>query len=86
MTKFHEQAKAWRERRKLTIEQLSELTGYSIPAIYAFERGTRNAGESHSEWTWHRYKMACAGAERQIKRHHRLSAGQVQISGIWLSV
>jgi hypothetical protein len=62
-----EQAKAWRERRKLSIEQLSELTGYSIPAIYAFERGTRNAGESHSEWTWHRYKMACSGAERQIK-------------------
>jgi hypothetical protein len=65
--KFHEQAKAWRERRELTIEQLSELTGYSIPAIYAFERGTRNAGESHSEWTWHRFKMACSGAERQLK-------------------
>ena len=35
--KPHETAKAWRERRKLTIEQLSELTGYSVPAIYSFE-------------------------------------------------
>lgn len=65
--KPHEQAKAWRIRRKLSIEQLAELTGYSVPAIYAFERGGRGAGEAHSEWTMHRYKMACSGAERQIK-------------------
>jgi transcriptional regulator with XRE-family HTH domain len=65
--KPHEQAKAWRLRKKLSMDQLSELTGYSVPAIYAFERGARNAGEVHSEWTMHRYRMACSGAERQIK-------------------
>lgn len=65
--KLHEQAKAWRLRRKLTLNQLSELTGYSIPAIYKFEAGARTQGEQHSEWTWQRYRMACAGAEWQIK-------------------
>lgn len=67
MTKPHEQAKTWRIRRKLSHEQLSELTGYSVPAIYALERGSRGAGEAHSEWTMQRYKMACSGAERQLK-------------------
>ena len=65
--KLNEKAKAWRLRRNLTHAQLSELTGYSVPAISALERGTRNAGETHSEWTWHRYQMACSGAERQLK-------------------
>lgn len=65
--KPHEQAKTWRLRRKLSHEQLSELTGYSIPAIYAFERGGRGAGEQHSDWTLQRYRMACSGAERQLK-------------------
>lgn len=65
--KPHESAKSWRLRRKLTHEQLSELTGYSVPAIYAFERGGRGAGEVHSDWTLQRYRMACSGAERQIK-------------------
>lgn len=59
--------RAWRLKRKLSIQQLSDLTGYSAPAIHAFERGTRNADEPHSEWTLQRYKMACSGAERQIK-------------------
>lgn len=67
MVKLHEQARAWRERRKLSIQALSDLTGYSVPAIYAFERGSRGASEVHSEWTMHRYRMACSGAERQIK-------------------
>lgn len=61
------EAKAWRIKRKLSLTELSELTGYSIPAIHSFERGTRNAGERHSDWTLQRYKMACSGAERQIK-------------------
>lgn len=65
--KPHESAKTWRLRRKLTLAQLSDLTGYSVPAIYAFERGGRNAGEAHSDWTWQRYKMACSGVERQLK-------------------
>jgi transcriptional regulator with XRE-family HTH domain len=65
--KPHARAKAWREQRNLTLEQLSKLTGYSVPAIYAFERGTRGTGETHSEWTLQRYRMACSGAERQLK-------------------
>lgn len=67
--KPHEQAKAWRQRLNLSLEELSELTGYSVPAIYKFELGSRSKkqGEKHSEWTMQRYKMACAGAERQLK-------------------
>lgn len=65
--KPHEQAKSWRIKRKLSLAELSELTGYSIPAIHSFERGTRNAKEPHSEWSMHRYRLACSGAERQIK-------------------
>jgi hypothetical protein len=53
----------------LSLEKLSELTGYSIPAIYKFESGGRNIskGDKHSEWTKQRYRVACSGAERQIK-------------------
>lgn len=67
--KPHEAAKAWRLARKLTLDQLAELTGYSVPAIRKFEAGSRNkqAGEGHSEWTWQRYKMACAGAAAQLR-------------------
>ncbi len=69
MTKVHEQAKAWRLARKLTLDQLAELTGYSVPAIRKFEAGSRNqkAKEGHSEWTMHRYKMACAGVAAQLR-------------------
>ncbi len=67
--KPHEQAKAWRTARGLTLDQLADLTGYSVPAIRKFEQGARNEkrGERHSQWTWQRYQMACAGAEAQIK-------------------
>jgi hypothetical protein len=67
--KPHEKAKAWRERRDLTREQLSDLTGYSVIAIRKLESGFRRraAGEKHSEWVWHRYQMACAGVEAQLK-------------------
>ena len=69
MSKPHEQAKAWRLARKLTLDQLAELTGYSVPAIRKFEAGSRNskAGEGHSEWTMQRYRMACAGAAAQLR-------------------
>ena len=65
----HEQARAWRLRRKLTLDELSELTGYSVIAIRKFETGARHKGngEQHSPWVLQRYKMACSGAERQIK-------------------
>jgi hypothetical protein len=67
--KPHERAKAWRQRSNLTMDQLSEMSGYSVPAIYKFEAGARNrkSGDKHSEWTWQRYQMACAGVERQLR-------------------
>ena len=67
--KPHERSKAWRERRKLTLEQLSDITGYSVIAIRKLEAGMRNrkAREGHSEWVLQRYQMACAGAEAQLK-------------------
>lgn len=67
--KPHEQAKAWRVKRGLSLDQLADLTGYSVPAIRKFEQGARNskAREGHSEWTWQRYRMACAGAEAQLR-------------------
>lgn len=65
--KSHESSKAWRIRRKLSLEQLSDLTGYSVPALYKFEAGAREPGQKHSEWALQRFRMACAGAEAQLK-------------------
>ena len=65
--KIHECAKEWRLKKKLTYEQLSELTGYSVIAIRKLEAGQRAPGEEHSEWVWQRYKMACAGAAAQLR-------------------
>lgn len=67
--KPHQQARAWRERRQLTLDQLADLTGYSVPAIRKFEAGWRNtkAGVKHSEWTWQRYRMTCAAVEVQLR-------------------
>ena len=65
--KPHESAKAWRLKRKLTLDQLSEMTGYSVPALYKFEAGVRQVGQKHSEWTWQRFRMACAAVDAQIR-------------------
>ena len=67
--KPHAAAKAWRLKRGLDLEQLSEMTGYSVIAIRKLEAGMRNrkAREGHSEWVLQRYLMACAGAEAQLK-------------------
>ena len=65
--KPHAAAKAWREKRGLDLDALSELTGYSVSALRQLEAGKRFGGGQHSEWTWHRFKMACAGAEAQLK-------------------
>jgi hypothetical protein len=67
--KPHELCKSWRVKRGLTLEQLSELTGFSVIAIRKFESGARNhkQREGHSEWVMQRYRMACSGADRQLK-------------------
>jgi DNA-binding XRE family transcriptional regulator len=67
--KPYERAKAWRQRLSLSVDELAELTGYTKQAIWKFEAGARNIKrkEPHSEWTWQRYQMACAGAAAQLK-------------------
>ena len=69
----HERAKAWREKRGLSIAQLESLTGYGRRAIYWFERGesppngTRENAAPVAAWVWHRYRMICAGVDAQLK-------------------
>lgn len=68
--KSNERAKAWRLARGLSHDDLAQLTGYSKIAIYKFEQGYRQDGKEHwqhSEWVWQRYRMACAGAEAQLR-------------------
>lgn len=54
-----EQAKAWRHRMKLTMDDLSDLTGYSRESIFLFERGQNSKGKPHAAHAWRRYKLAC---------------------------
>jgi hypothetical protein len=62
-----DKAKAWRIKRNLTQGQLSELSGYTVSMIYKFEAGQARPGVVHSEWSWQRYRMICAGIEQQLK-------------------
>ena len=54
-----EQAKAWRVRMKLTMDDLAKLTGYSREAIFLFEKGINSTGKPHAAHAWRRYKLAC---------------------------
>lgn len=58
-------AQEWRRARGLTVERLSELTGYSVPAIRSFESG--RGAVKNKPWIWQRYKMCCAGVEAQAR-------------------
>lgn len=74
-------AKAWRERHGLTLQKLSELSGYSPAALLWFERGLTPArtakhvaGKATSEkeraikwWVWQRYKLVMAAIDHQLK-------------------
>lgn len=62
-----EQAKAWRSRMRLTMDQLSALTGYSRESIFLFERGTNSAGKPHAPHAWRRYKLACLAVRVMIQ-------------------
>ncbi len=62
-----EQARSWRERLKLSVQDLADLTGYSIAAIYQFERGINGAGAKHSEWSWQRYRLICSAVAHQMR-------------------
>ncbi len=73
----HTRAQEWRLRLNLTVAQLADLTGYSPKSIYWFERGetppSRNAKGGNANdrqikpWVYQRYRLACAGAQAQIK-------------------
>lgn len=65
--KPNEKAKAWRLRRNLTHDQLSELTGYTVSMIYKFEAGQQRPGMPPSEWSWQRYQMVCAAVDHQLR-------------------
>jgi transcriptional regulator with XRE-family HTH domain len=68
----HQRAKAWREKRNLSVDQLADLTGYGRRMLYWMERGesppnsTRKAAPI-APWIWQRYKMMCAGVEAQLR-------------------
>ena len=68
----HDKARLWREAKELTLEQLSHLTGYSVSAIYWFERGvtppSRKASGDRTiaDWVWQRYRAACAGVDAEL--------------------
>lgn len=69
-----ENARKWRERRKLTVLELSERTGFSETSIYMFERGARQDGKKlskHSEFAWQRYQMVCAAVDAEEKTGRR---------------
>lgn len=69
----HEKARRWRANHQLTPEKLAELTGYSVSAIYWFERGetppSRHVSATKGKitpWVWQRYKRACEGVDAEL--------------------
>ena len=70
--KEHEKAKAWRTRRKLTIPQLAELTGYGPRSIMWLEQGLsppngQSGAKPVAPWVWHRYRRMCHGVEALLR-------------------
>ena len=69
----HEKVKAWRERHKLSLAALADLSGYSESALSWFERGltpTRPGKKPKNReitwFVWHRYKMVMAAVEQEL--------------------
>lgn len=62
-----QKAKNWRKIRGLTVERLSELSGYSQESIYCMERGHNPNGSKITDWVWQRYRNVCAGIDAQIR-------------------
>ena len=73
----HEKARQWRESRGLSLAELATLTGYSEVSLRWLEKGQTpplrlaKSGQEHdrtiSPYVWHRFRMACAGVDRQLK-------------------
>lgn len=67
-----DQARQWRSRAKLTMEDLAKLTGYSPSAICRFELGTVPASQTMGEHpvtpkAWRRYKMVCLAVDMLLR-------------------
>ena len=74
--KEHEKAKAWRHAHGWSMDDLSDLTGYSKSAIMWFERGQAPpAKDSYTPrpvnpYSWQRYKRVChsVATEQRTKK------------------
>ncbi len=76
MVSEFQKAKTWREKRGWSVKQLSEKTGFSIEAVYRFERGTvayDGKQKRIDEAAWKRFRMACAGTELEAIRGRKFS-------------
>ena len=60
-----EKAKAWRLRRRFTIKEIAEATGYSASTISDIEAGAARGPKAHPTppGTMRRYRMCCAAIE-----------------------
>jgi len=66
----HIKARLWRERKNLTVRQLSEKIGFSVASIRRFEQGF-HYGRVHGTrvpidgYSWQRYRLVCAAVEHE---------------------
>jgi hypothetical protein len=85
--KPHEQARAWRKALGLSLEKLSELSGYSVVSINWMEWGktpprtaAHIAGKQKSKAipgpVWKRYVNVCAGVESQLRNGKQFNWGE----------
>lgn len=59
MTEF-ERARQWRLHNRFTKVRLSELTGFSVSSIDAFEKGESRTGDAVDTNAFKRYRLCCA--------------------------
>ncbi len=73
MTPEHEKARAWMESHGLTVDQLSELTGYSRAQVYWLLRGVMAPGQAGqnpremNRYTWERFKNLCHAVDVRLR-------------------
>jgi transcriptional regulator with XRE-family HTH domain len=63
-----EKARTWRKAQGLTIKQLSELTGFAMRSITAYEGGKQSSGDPIPDDAMRRYRLACAAVHHG---HHK---------------
>lgn len=63
------QARWWRRQTvRLTREQLSDLSGFSITSIKDFERGCNSHGDLIGAAAWQRYRLICAAVAHKLNK------------------